>query len=474
MINILFDSRNWLVALNTKLHHHFANHHSDINPISVFHNKIELKQSNLKQNYLVLNDYYEVGRVYYDAKGLQQLEYKYNIPSLWKIVNQDRFLRNCTYSKIVEYLSYYFFAYENILSKSQFNIIVSETVTGVWNAILYYLANYHGIQYFGYLSTRTTNKLYFNHCIYDRFSEFEKLYIKNRSTQLSSDESKIIEFFLFDKEKSIKPEYVKQTEKQLSISDVVFSKKYIKELLKKLFFADAIKGDITFAERHNPFTSDLGRALRIKLLNFSSFFDNVKEGERYILFPLHYQPEATTDVWADVYRDQLYTIKLISQSIPFGYKIYVKEHSSFLGSRSVRFYLELNKIPNVKLISWRSNSLSLMRSASLVITLSGTMGLEAIFYSIPVVVFGNVFYDFYEHAYKVTNPYELPELIKIALTTEIVQQHRLNFLLAYLQSGYDISLFGEILTETSVQKLAQYILDEFKKMEKINNNRPRI
>ena len=470
LVRILFDSRNWLVPINTRLHNHFDVNHQDVIPFSVFHNKIEHKKSHLQNNYFILNDYYKIGRSFYDEKKLQELEIKYSIPSLWKIVNQDRFLRYCSKEKVVNYLSYYFYAYEIVVSNSQVNYVVSETVTGAWNSILFFIAKYHGAEYLGYLSTRTTNKLYFNHTINDRFSEFQHSYHEIATTEPSSDDLLIIGDFLESKKNSLKPEYVKKTEKLPHIIDVFFSSKYIKEYLKKMYFSQEYQGDITIIERKNPFVADFLRAVRVKFMHFSGLFDKIQEGEKYILFPLHYQPEATTDVWADVYRDQVETINMLSHSIPFGYTLYVKEHSSFIGSRSIDFYRKLKQLPNVKLISWESNSTNLLQKSCLLATLSGTMGLEAIFYSIPVVVFGNVFYDFYEFAYKVTDPYELPGLIKKALSSNIDQRLRKNFILSYLKSGYDISLFGTMQSESSIANLTSYIIQEINKLNHFKAN----
>jgi hypothetical protein len=58
------------------------------------------------------------------------------------------------------------------------------------------------------------------------------------------------------------------------------------------------------------------------------YFDRPIAGEQYVLYPIHFQPEASTLVQAPYYLDQAALIEDISKSLPVGYQLHVKEHVS--------------------------------------------------------------------------------------------------------------------------------------------------
>jgi len=120
-----------------------------------------------------------------------------------------------------------------------------------------------------------------------------------------------------------------------------------------------------------------------------------QEKVKFFLLPLHYQPEAATDVFAIYYCDQLNTAKNIAFSLPFPYKLYVKEHPAAVGTRAKEFYKELKKIPNIVLISPHENIENIIKNSSGVVTLTSTVGLEAALAGKPVYVLGDVFYSYH-------------------------------------------------------------------------------
>lgn len=112
----------------------------------------------------------------------------------------------------------------------------------------------------------------------------------------------------------------------------------------------------------------------------------------YIYFPLQFVPELTTLAYAVPNNDQLAVITALSKSIPGEVVIYVKEHTSMIGRRSLRFYKTLDSLHNVKVISPRISTFDLIDSAVAVATLTGTPGWEAFLRRKPVIAFGQAFY----------------------------------------------------------------------------------
>ena len=123
------------------------------------------------------------------------------------------------------------------------------------------------------------------------------------------------------------------------------------------------------------------------------YFDHPVPGERYVLYPIHLQPEASTLVQAPFYLDQAALIEDISKSLPVGYQVYVKEHVSNRGRRPLAFYKRLRETFGVRLLGPDEDTWTLIRDAAAVTVITGTVGWEGLLFGKPVVTFGNVFYN---------------------------------------------------------------------------------
>lgn len=78
--------------------------------------------------------------------------------------------------------------------------------------------------------------------------------------------------------------------------------------------------------------------------------------KKYVYYPLHYEPEASTLVCAVKYEKQLFFIDSWAKSLPADTVLYVKEHYAVLGHRELTLYKELKKYPNVVMIDpWESS-----------------------------------------------------------------------------------------------------------------------
>lgn len=111
-----------------------------------------------------------------------------------------------------------------------------------------------------------------------------------------------------------------------------------------------------------------------------------------ISYFLHTQPEVTVEHWAFDYQDQVATIRSISARIPATTTLCVKEHPWDAGRRISSFYNELSSIPGVVFLHHSIPSKELIRRSDAVVTLTGTVSLEALALGVPVFTFGNVYY----------------------------------------------------------------------------------
>ena len=150
-------------------------------------------------------------------------------------------------------------------------------------------------------------------------------------------------------------------------------------------------------------------------MSSGDIFDEPRLNESFILFPLHLQPEATTSLLAPMYLDQPSLVRQVARSLPIDCKLYVKEHPSMVGQRALSYYKRFSDISSVRLISPWTDSHKLIQESKLVTTITGTAGLEALFYKTPVLAFGEPSYSKMEMVARGGDPELISEQIFTAL-----------------------------------------------------------
>lgn len=143
-------------------------------------------------------------------------------------------------------------------------------------------------------------------------------------------------------------------------------------------------------------------SVEIALMRMRKFYDrhSVEPDftKKYIYFPLQYQPECSTCPMAGAFVDQQLSVHLLSRTAPDDVLIYVKEHprqrKQGIVGRNMDFYKEIAAMSNVRLMHHKANTFKLREHASGVATGTGTAGLEALFRSKPVFMFGHTFYQY--------------------------------------------------------------------------------
>lgn len=144
------------------------------------------------------------------------------------------------------------------------------------------------------------------------------------------------------------------------------------------------------------------------------FNEDLPQGVPFIFFPLHLEPEATTQLYANYYENQLETITFLAKSLPVSWVLAVKEHPNMQEARPRSFYRGLRRLPNVVLISRDIPSWRLVQECRLVATLSGSSGLEAAIIGKPALFFGDPPWGYSPTALKVKSIHELSRTLQEA------------------------------------------------------------
>ena len=219
----------------------------------------------------------------------------------------------------------------------------------------------------------------------------------------------------------------------------------------------------TYNSNYDDFYGFYGRnipkiALRIILnkftRNYREFFINrklerkISNEEKFVYFPLHLQPERTIDVVAPLYNNQIEIVASIAKSLPVGYKLYVKEHPVQLlyNWRNVSYYKQILDLPNVKLIHPSIKPTEIYNKCSLVITVSGSAGLEALVHGKPVITFSDVEYVFLPSIYRIKNIEDLPKVIRSLVGKQTDPQELNKYLDLVEKYAFDFDIVGTTST----------------------------
>jgi|GEM_PF-2774484 len=153
-----------------------------------------------------------------------------------------------------------------------------------------------------------------------------------------------------------------------------------------------------------------GRKAKRYLLKHQKPFSEIRP-KKYAIYFLHVQPEITVEGMAFDYQDQASTLRNILAALPADMELVVKEHSPMLGYRPIEFYSELLHMPGLIFAATNADSHDLITHASVVVTLTGTVALEALLYGIPAIVLGSIYFDGFRGIYKPESLKELKELL---------------------------------------------------------------
>ena len=179
----------------------------------------------------------------------------------------------------------------------------------------------------------------------------------------------------------------------------------------------------------------INRMCRVKLSDL--------EGQRFVYYPLHLEPERAIQGLSPEYMYQLSSIAALSRDLPAGVLLAVKEQYNATGRRPDDFYGQIAEFKNVVLLEMMEPGLNVVRKCDAVATICGTGGFEAAVMGTPVIAFGrHNTYNFLPHVRVVTEESALKRHLADALdgTIDAEQARRdgKRFLTAVLEASFDL------------------------------------
>lgn len=171
----------------------------------------------------------------------------------------------------------------------------------------------------------------------------------------------------------------------------------------------------------------------------------------YVVFFLHFEPEAVVTEHATV-DSQLALIRMISDALPDGWTLYVKEHPDLYKYNQWRFEYHIPSIPTfmtkyfydklesmkrVRLLDYKEPASELIKHAEAISTIAGTVMTEAILNHTPILMFAGE-----KHIYS-----KCPDIFRIRSSSDI------KAAFDKIRDGFtpDYSVIPELVSEYTVE-----------------------
>ncbi len=326
----------------------------------------------------------------YSVSDLIEVEKKYDCAPIWQFIYSDRFLINRDYQYCINVTVGLFNFFETIFSNNHIDFYYSETIATLQCYIAYIVGKKYGVKYICQMTARGLDSTH-HYFIMDEFMGNALFHDDYQKFDYSEEEIKRADKFLKEFEsKDVPPKNMVFTGKRPKFR----FKFFVYPLIRFLKSFDKSLNDpcsYMYYESYKNITNPVYFYFRYQLAK--KYYNKADTNIKYVYYPLHYQPEASTIVCAQKYEKQLFFIDSWAKSLPADTKLYVKEHYALLGHRDLSFYEELKKYPNVVLIDPWENSRKLIEGSVAVTTLTGTAGWEAMLLRKPVFIGGNIFFD---------------------------------------------------------------------------------
>jgi hypothetical protein len=315
------------------------------------------------------------------------------------------------YDQIPAHLDSFF---DEILERISPDAVLYEPVSNSFAVSAYRMASERKIPFLslspsripGRIEISTTGALADSDCLGRKYDDFV-------SRGIPEDVREIADTYLASIDRAI-PDYMKTNGlDQLSLAGKYLNAQKLRHLMRLWKYSKHHEDDWRFAYQHgDPLrlsSAYAKRALkrRFRHASVSRLFETDPPAENFVLYPLHFHPEASTSILAPDYVDELSIIKSIAFRLPVHAKLYVKEHPSAVALQPRAFYKQLSRMPNVRLLSPHLPIKRLIRQSCGVITLTSTAGFEAAVLNRPVLTLGNVFYNYFPNVRHVA---ALPDL----------------------------------------------------------------
>lgn len=175
---------------------------------------------------------------------------------------------------------------------------------------------------------------------------------------------------------------------------------FFSESIKRLNFQNETIRIACYTSTSHIAVMNIRNCIR-SVITSNAVYKQLENNLDYMFFPLHFEPEAVVSYCAPKYSNQVRVIERVLQSLPVHQALVVKEHPQQPGILASHSYISLKRRwPNLFFASYNDDPYELLKGSIGVITLGGTLGLEALAWGKPVMCLGNSFYEEFHGVFK--------------------------------------------------------------------------
>lgn len=430
--------------------------------------KFILEQKEVKYDFLVSNDEIMANPKAYldgDEFSLKEICSELGINSIWPLVYSLRnhvksykdkyyygFKQNVPDEEIEAYVKACYKFIKFIFSSFGPDVIVAPNIIALPHVMMNLYANRNGVEMIAVTDSKIKGYYLFSHSYQDDRGFFYDYIDSLNNGEINTENRDMARKYIKDfRENFIKPEAMDRLKKQNK--KLNFVKILRRELSPyKQILRWYIKGPSENYLESTGITLDYKppkiilrdhyyhKKYKKFIDNFSYYpFDKIK---KFIYFPLQFQPEATMDVIAPYFNNQIETARQVAMSMPDDYTLVVKEHPAMAGLRASSYIEKIARIPNVKLINYQISSEEVLKKTDLVISPNSTTVAEAAFLNKPAIQLGNLGTTFklpnvFKHSDMTTLSSKIKEVLKIDLYTKEYETRLENFVASVYDIGFN-------------------------------------
>lgn len=111
---------------------------------------------------------------------------------------------------------------------------------------------------------------------------------------------------------------------------------------------------------------------------------------KFVFLPLQVQPEATLNIQAPRFNNQIELARQVAMSLPGDHTLVVKDHPNMTWRHPPSYIDKIARTPNVKLVDFRIRAESILRRASVLVSPSSSTIAEAALLGVPCIQLGDL------------------------------------------------------------------------------------
>lgn len=328
-------------------------------------------------------------------EDLCEKEETYSCKPIWSYIYIDRFLIKHSREYAIKITDGYFQFYEDLFKGGEINFFYDEAISTIQTFVGYLVGKKYDVKYFSAMQTRGSLDLKYFYFLNDPFQLDMEMDDDYLNVSYSKEEIEKADAFLKENEESYQKPLVDAfnvvQKPHFNLYDFLMAPLHYAKCHRSFDYNNKYFYMYYHEDMVSQKTFDVKYYFNYK--KYRDLYQKPDYSKKFVYYPLHFEPEASTLVCANKFEKQIVFIDGLAKSLPADTLLYVKEHYVFLGNRNPSFYESMKNYPNVVLIDPFESSRTLIENSVAVATLTGTAGYEAMLLRKPVILGGRIFFE---------------------------------------------------------------------------------